>query len=132
MNLDWVRSACLALPGATEQVQWGNDLVFKVAGKMFAVAALEPGRIFLSFKTTPEGFAELTEVPGVIPAPYLARAQWVALESERALPRPEILRRLDESYRLVVERLPKSARSGLTAPTKPAAKPARRRSPRES
>ena len=76
MDIEWVRRHCMALPHTTEKVQWGNDLVFKVAGKMYAVAALEPGDHWLSFKCTPEDFAALTERPGVVPAPYMARAQW--------------------------------------------------------
>ena len=42
MNVDWLRELCLSFPGATEQIQWGYDLVFKVGGKMFAVTPLEP------------------------------------------------------------------------------------------
>src|SRR5437870_219103 len=73
MNIDWVRQYCLSLPHTTETVQWGDDLVFKIAGKMYAVAALEPGDHWLSFKCTPEEFARLVEMEGIIPAPYLAR-----------------------------------------------------------
>lgn len=132
MDIDYVRAVCLAQPHATEHVQWGSDLVFKVAGKMFAVMNLEPGPVAVSFKTAPEQFAELVEQPGIIPAPYLARAHWVALEEFRALPAAELRARLEESYRLVVERLPKAARAALSAPAKPASPPARRRSRRES
>jgi hypothetical protein len=63
MNLEWIRAFCLKLPGVTEQVQWGNHLLFKVGGKMFAVGALAPGGNVLSF-AAPEDFAELTERPG--------------------------------------------------------------------
>ena len=80
MSLDWFRDHCLTFPHATEQVQWVKDLVFKVGGKMFAVAALEPGAHVFSFKCTPEKYADLIETPGIIPAPYMARAQWVAFE----------------------------------------------------
>ena len=76
MTLDAVRKFCRALPGATEDVKWGNDLVFSVGGKMFAVVCLEPPHQ-ISFKCTPEEFAELIEREGIIPAPYLARAMWV-------------------------------------------------------
>jgi predicted DNA-binding protein (MmcQ/YjbR family) len=100
----------MAFPHATEQVQWGYDLVFKVGGKMFAVTALEPAPVFLSFKCTPEAFAELTERPGVIPAPYLARAQWVAMQSEDALPPAEVRKLLRQSYDLVCAKLPKKLR----------------------
>ena len=44
MDVDWIRALCLSLPGATEQILWEHDLVFKVGGKMFAAAPLEPGR----------------------------------------------------------------------------------------
>ncbi len=87
MDVEWLRKICLAFPGATEQIQWGNDLLFKVGGKMFAVTPLEPAPVCLSFKASPENFAELTERVDIIPAPYLARAQWVALQTRDALPR---------------------------------------------
>src|SRR5262245_64240425 len=87
MDVDWLRKTCLALPHATEQIQWGNDLLFKVHGKMFAITPLEPAPVCLSFKCSDEAFAELTERPGIIPAPYLARAKWVALESREGVPR---------------------------------------------
>src|SRR6058998_4158560 len=92
MALDAVRAFCRALPGATEDVKWGNDLAFCVGGKMFAVVCLEPPHQ-MSFKCTPDAFAELVEREGIIPAPYLARAQWVALETGDAL-QPEDIKRL--------------------------------------
>lgn len=113
MSVEWVRRQCLSFPQATENVQWGNDLVFKIAGKMFAVLMLEPGETWLSFKCTGEDFAELTERHGIIPAPYLARAQWVALEHENALPASEIKRLVRQSYELVREKLPERVRAEL-------------------
>lgn len=115
MALERVRALCLSLPATTEQVQWGNDLVFKVAGKMFAVAALEPDAHVLGFKVTPEEFAELIERPGIVPAPYLARAHWVSLERFDVLRASEIERLVRASYALVVDKLPKSKRPGLPA-----------------
>ena len=114
MNVDWLRELCLSFPGATEQIQWGNDLLFKVGGKMFAATPLEPAPVCLSFKASPEKFAELTERPHIIPAPYLARAQWVALETRDAVPHNEIASLLRESYDLVVARLPKKIRESLS------------------
>src|SRR6266853_76797 len=113
MASDWVRQHCLSFPQTTETVQWGYDLVFKVGGKMFAVTPLEPAPVCLSFKCTPEDFAELIERPGIIPAPYLARAQWVALEQSDALPRAELKRLLQSAYDVVVSKLPKSKRPAL-------------------
>ena len=87
--LDWVRAFCLSLPNATEDVQWEHDLLFRIAGKMFCVANLEPGMspTKIAFKCTPEKFAELVEIEGIIPAPYMASNHWVAmLEIECATP----------------------------------------------
>jgi predicted DNA-binding protein (MmcQ/YjbR family) len=103
------------MPHATESVQWGDDLVFKVGGKMFAVAVLVPAKVWLSFKCSPEEFAELTERPGIIPAPYSARYHWVALETQDALALAELEQLLRQSYRLVVEKLPKKASAALSA-----------------
>ena len=113
MDVEFVRRCCRALPHTTEHVQWGNDLVFKVAGKMYAVTCLEPAKVVLSFKCSPEDFADLTERPCIIPAPYMARAQWVALESEDALSAAEIKRYLRQSYDLVFAKLPKKTQAEL-------------------
>ena len=115
MNIEWVREHCMSFPHATENVQWGNDLVFKVAGKMFAVASLEPDDHLFSFKCTPETFPDLIERPGIVPAPYLARAHWVAFQKADALPRAETKRLLRKSYDLVVAGLPKKTQASLAA-----------------
>jgi predicted DNA-binding protein (MmcQ/YjbR family) len=112
-SVEWVRQQCLAFPGATEQVQWGNDLVFKAGGKMFAVTCLEPSEVWLSFKCSPETYGELLEREGVRPAPYLARAQWVALETEDAIPARELALLLRAAYTLVVSKLSKKEQSLL-------------------
>jgi predicted DNA-binding protein (MmcQ/YjbR family) len=124
MNVDWLRELCLSFPGATEQIQWGYDLLFKVGGKMFAVTPLEPAPVCLSFKASPENFAELTERPKIIPAPYLARAQWVALETRDALPAAELARLLRDSYDLVFAKLPKKTREAVSS-SKPSARESR-------
>src|SRR6266478_6497135 len=90
LDVDWVRDLCLSFPHATEQVTWGVDLTFRISGKIFAVTVLEPAKVWLSFKCSPENFAELTELAAIIPAPYMARAQWVALETKDALPKEEL------------------------------------------
>jgi predicted DNA-binding protein (MmcQ/YjbR family) len=108
MNIDWVRKTCLAFPHATEEIQWEYALVFKVGGKMFAVARLEPGPVWLSFKCSDEAFAELTERPHIVPAPYLARAKWVGLEAEDAISTSELDELLKEAHRLIFEKLPKA------------------------
>ena len=113
MTTDSVREFCISLPHATEQIQWGNHLVLKVGGKMFAVVALEPSEVWISFKATLEEFAELTERPNIIPAPYLARNHWVGLESRDALTHSELRDCLRRSYELVFEKLPQKERERL-------------------
>jgi predicted DNA-binding protein (MmcQ/YjbR family) len=107
MDIDWLRNVCLGFPEVTEQIQWGNHLLFKVAGKMFAIASLEPAPVCLTFKCSDESFAELTERPKIIPAPYLARAKWAALEAYDAVTRGELEELLHTSYQLVFAKLPK-------------------------
>jgi predicted DNA-binding protein (MmcQ/YjbR family) len=127
MDVDWVRQLCLSFPYATEQITWGDDLTFRVAGKIFAVTVLVPAKVWLSFKSSPENFVELTERPGIIPAPYLARAQWVALETKDALTRNELEKYLRESYDLVFAKLPKKARETLSRSKVAASRSARKK-----
>jgi predicted DNA-binding protein (MmcQ/YjbR family) len=117
MDIESVRSFCLSLPHADEKVQWGNDLLFRIGEKMFAVAALEPSHgVALSFKCTPETFAELVEREGIIPAPYMARHHWVGLERFDALPDRELKPLLKNAYQMVLEKLPRKVRAGLEGP----------------
>lgn len=118
MNIDQLRELCLSFPGATEQIQWGDDLLFKVGGKMFVVIPLEPARLWLTLKADPEEFAELTERPGVVPAPYLARAKWVAIETRDTLPQSEVRALLRKSYELVFAKLPQATKRAITSPSK--------------
>lgn len=113
MDIEWVRRFCMSMPHATESLQWGANLVFKIGGKVFAVLALEPAKVWLSVKCPPEEFAELVERTGIIQAPYFARNQWVALETEDALGAAELKRMVRASYNLVLEKLPKKARAAL-------------------
>ncbi|HKP39026.1 MAG TPA: MmcQ/YjbR family DNA-binding protein [Pyrinomonadaceae bacterium] len=114
MDIESVRAYCLSFPHATENVQWGNDLVFKIAGKMFAVIGLDAASDHvMSFKCTPEKFAELTERRGIVPAPYVARYHWVALERFNALSDKELKALLRNSYDLVFGKLPKKIQAKL-------------------
>ncbi len=117
--IDWLRKYCLSFPHATESVQWGEHLVFKVSGKVFAIAALEPSQYILTIKCAPERFNDCVERPGIAPAPYLARAKWISIESEDAVPHKELKGMIRESYDLVWAKLPKKAQQALgeAAPT---------------
>jgi predicted DNA-binding protein (MmcQ/YjbR family) len=115
MDIESVRKFCLSLPHVTEDIQWGSDLLLRIGNKMFAVVALDPATDHrMSFKCTPEKFAELVEQNGIMPAPYVARYHWVALESFDALPAAELKSLLTTAYELVRDKLPKKLRDGLT------------------
>ena len=114
MDIESTRAYCLSFPHVTEEILWGNDLVFKIGGKMFAVIGLDPASDHcMSFKCTPEKFAELTERNGIVPAPYVARYHWVALASFDALREKELKALLRNSYDLVIEKLPKKKKAEL-------------------
>jgi predicted DNA-binding protein (MmcQ/YjbR family) len=126
MDIEQVHAYCLSFPHVTEVVLWGSDLVFKIGGKMFAVIGLDPASDHcMSFKCTPEKFAELIEEDGIVPAPYVARYHWVALERFNALSEKELKALLRTAYDQVLEKLPKRARTDLAAPPKKS--PAKRR-----
>lgn len=129
MNQESFRTFCLSLPHATEDVQWGDDLLFRIGGKMFAVMVLSPRwRTRYSFKCAPEVFADLIERDAIVPAPYLARHHWVALERSDALPDRELKNLLREAHRLVHDRLPARVREKLKTGAISAARVKRRRS----
>jgi predicted DNA-binding protein (MmcQ/YjbR family) len=125
MDIEQVHAHCLSFPHVTEVVLWGNDLVFKIGGKMFAVIGLDAASDHcMSFKCTPEKFAELIEQDGIVPAPYVARYHWVALERFNVLSEKELKSLLRTAYDLVFEKLPKKAKAQLEdkSPPKKASK----------
>ena len=104
MDFEAAKALCRSFPGCTEDTKWGDDLVFSVGAKMFAVTA--PAHA-MSFKVDDERFLELTDRPGIVPAPYLARAKWVQVEADAALSDEEAAQLLRRSYELVFAKLTK-------------------------
>jgi predicted DNA-binding protein (MmcQ/YjbR family) len=125
MDLDSIRTYCLSLPHATEDIQWGNDLLFRISGKIFAGISLDPPHS-LSFKCTPEKFDELIELEGIIPAPYTARNKWVMLERPDALSDREIKSLIENSYQMIVAKLTKKAQAELSSTKKTARPPGKK------
>jgi len=114
MRLDVLKSYALSLPHTTVVKQWGECLVFKVAGKMFLLIALDAETIDgVVFKCTPDEFDELTEIDGITQAPYCAKRLWVRVADLTALPAAELQRRIRHSYDLVVAKLTKKLRLEL-------------------
>jgi predicted DNA-binding protein (MmcQ/YjbR family) len=108
MNCDVIREYCLAFPRATEKLQWGDDLCFKIGGKIFAIVGLDNPR--LCFKCTPDAFAELIEREDIRPAPYVGRYKWVMLDRLDAVGWAELHELIRQSYEMVVAKAPKKKR----------------------
>jgi predicted DNA-binding protein (MmcQ/YjbR family) len=114
MNYADVEKHCLSLPGATLSIQWGEDRVLKVGGKMFAVIGVMDQTFHgMSFKAADDSFHILTKLRSISPAPYLARAKWVRLESPRALPARDLRAYLTRAHAIVAAKLPKKTRAKL-------------------
>ena len=111
MNPEAFAKTALALPGATMDVQWGDDRVYKVGGKMFA--ATDGGATNVSFKVTDIAFEALTESGRARPAPYTARAKWVMYEDLAALDDAEVAGWLKTSHNLVAAKLPRKLRAEI-------------------
>ena len=114
MNLSEFDACCAALPHATLVVQWGGSHVWKVGGKIFAIGQTggELGQI--SFKAAPNAFAMMLESGDFAPAPYLARAGWVAISAHSALPDADLRAYLQTAHRTVFAKLPRKLRSELS------------------
>jgi predicted DNA-binding protein (MmcQ/YjbR family) len=104
-------TACLALPGATLSIQWGDNHVFKVGDKMFAVRGAA-GDSF-SFKASDVAFEVLTESGRARPAPYLARARWVWFADMAAQDDAEVRDWLATAHGLIAAKLTRKARTAL-------------------
>lgn len=124
MDAESARAFLLALPGAVETQQWGERLVFWIAdkangGKMFALIDLGPraGTLdpVIAFAATKEHQAELLEWEGLRPAPYLARAGWVAADRWDALSHKEWRSELRSANEAVWAKLPPRSRARLQA-----------------
>jgi predicted DNA-binding protein (MmcQ/YjbR family) len=118
-DVEWIRRLCLSLPDTTENIQWDEDLCFKVRGKLFTVVDLSQGnRSPICFKCAPATFDELLEVEGIAAAPYVGRYKWVLLANANILPTRELESLIRQSYGLVAAKAPKKKAAPKKGPTK--------------
>lgn len=114
MRLPELKAYALSHPYTTVVKQWGECLVYKVAGKMFLIIALDAETIDgIVFKCTPDEFDELTDIDGIAQAPYCAKRHWVRVGDLAALSPAELNGRIRRSYDLVVQKLTKKLRAEL-------------------
>ena len=128
MDVERVRAFLLGLPHAVETMQWGDNLVFwvgdkAIGGKMFCLLNLDAGEHgVVSYAAGPERYAELVEREGMVPAPYMARIYWVAVERWDALRNAEWESELRAAHAITLAKLPKGVREVLTMPERARAK----------
>jgi predicted DNA-binding protein (MmcQ/YjbR family) len=133
MDNERIREICLALPHGQETLNWGHHLVYWVGdrdlgGKMFAMTDLDgAGTGVLWFHCGAERFHELLESAGIIAAPHLARAFWVAVERWDVLRPREFEDELGRAHALIYEKLPTRVKAVLALPEKERAKLIRER-----
>ena len=115
MKADAFREYCLGKAGATEETPFGPDnLVFKVAGKMFALLALEEIPPAANLKCDPDRALDLRDrYEQVRPGYHMNKKHWNTVEIDSGLPDREVTKMIDHSYELVVQSLPKKAREKL-------------------
>lgn len=110
MTPDAFDRACRALIGATMDVQWGEDHVYKVGGRMFAVSGPHG---HCSIKVSDIAFEALVEAGVGRPAPYLARAKWVRFDDLAAVDDADMAAWLANAHALVAAKLTRAARRQL-------------------
>ena len=115
MDLESFREYCLAKPGVTEETPFGEDvLVFKVAGKIFALAPLDEVPARANLKCDPDFALELRDrYEQVQPGYHMNKKHWNTVEIDSGIPEPELRRMIDHSYELVVKSLPKAQQAKL-------------------
>ena len=122
MDAERLRTFALTLPHVVETMQWGDNLLFwvgdqAIGGKMFALAHLSgEAKAVLSFAAGPERFAELVEMEGVIPAPYMARIHWVAMQNWNAIPQTQLHAELKNAHARTHAKLPPKVKAALELP----------------
>lgn len=112
MNTEKLRSYCLSFPCATEGIKWEDHLCFMIGAKMFCITGLDDSAS-VRIKVTEEDFEKLTEKEGIIPSPYLAKNQWIAIEKPTALKPKEWEHYLRQSYELIKSKLTKKAQKEI-------------------
>jgi predicted DNA-binding protein (MmcQ/YjbR family) len=129
MDAERIRAYLLTLPHAAETMQWGANLVFwvgdkAIGGKMFALVNLDGDdglkrnktSPVISYAAGPQRYSELLEIEGIIPAPYMARIYWVAVEHWSVFRTTEWEQQLSAAHTLTFNKLPSRTRAVLAMP----------------
>ena len=115
MNIEALRTYCLAKKGVEETFPFGEDtLVFKVGGKMFLLTSLSQTPLQFNAKCDPDRAVELREeYESIIPGYHMNKQHWNTIIIDGTIPARLLNRMIDESYELIVGSLPKKIREEL-------------------
>jgi predicted DNA-binding protein (MmcQ/YjbR family) len=115
MTRDEFDQFCSNLKGTTHVIQWGGASVWKVGGKIFAIAPLYEEAEYqrISFKCTELSYDILTQQEGIIPAPYLARAKWVQVLEPHGMKDEDIKDYIRTAYDIIKVKLTKALQREL-------------------
>jgi predicted DNA-binding protein (MmcQ/YjbR family) len=115
MNREEFDHYCNSLKSTTNVIQWGNATVWKIGGKIFAICSHwgkgEDQKI--SFKCSDLSYSILCELPGIIPAPYLARAKWVQVTTAEALSDEDVRAYIKTAHDIISRKLTKATQKEL-------------------
>ena len=113
MDLEEFREYCLSKVAATESMPFGEGvLVFKVAGKIFALAALDEIPVTVNLKCDPDLALELRDrYEKVRPGYHMNKKHWNTVEIDGGIPDEETRKMIDRLYELVVQGLSKAKRA---------------------
>ena|GEM_PF-474503 len=125
MDAERIRAYLLSLPHVVETMQWGANLVFwvgdkAIGGKMFALVNLDddPHRQVISYSAGSEHYAELLEIEGISPAPYMARIHWIAVARWSVFRASEWEQQLAAAYEITAAKLPPKTHAALALPAR--------------
>lgn len=110
---------CGSLQATTHVVQWGGSSVWKLGGKIFAICSQwgAGNHSKISFKASDLAYSILIEQPGIVPAPYLARAKWVQIDSEDAMSDDDLKDYISAAYTIILGKLTRKQRRDLDLET---------------
>ena len=115
MDLTTYNAFCAGLAHTEHVIQWGGSDVWKVDGKLFAIAHIREGEFQVTFKTSDIAYEVLREEPGLRPAPYLASRgmKWIQHFEAPGLDDDNLKIHIEASYRMATQRLTKKRQKEL-------------------
>ncbi|MDV7341417.1 MmcQ/YjbR family DNA-binding protein [Terasakiella sp. A23] len=115
MTRDEFDQFCASLKATTHVIQWGGASVWKIGGKIFAIAPLYEDDDYqrISFKCSDLSYDILIEQEGIVPAPYLARAKWVQVQDPVGMKDDDLKDYIEAAYDIISKKLTKTLQREL-------------------